>query len=54
MTDDQQVQAAVEHLKAAVHIEDRRTFWQRLLASLRLKISGTPPNEVEITGGTDF
>ncbi len=34
--------------------ENPEGFWHRLLASLRLKISGTPPNKIEITGNADF
>ena len=55
MTEQEAIDETVKHLDdAPVPVEDKRPFWIRLLESCRVKISGTPPNKIEIDGGTDF
>lgn len=55
MNDRQRTDEAVKHLKDSLHIEDRRPFWKRLLAGLRVSVSGKPRSpKVTIKGGTDF
>lgn len=54
MNDQERIDEAVAHLKEAVHVEARRSLWIRLLSALRVKISGIPPNKVEVTGNVEF
>ena len=51
-----EVAARIEEAEAgtAPTSENPEGFWFRLFKSLRVKISGSPPNKIEITGGTDF
>lgn len=53
MNDRQIMEAAIRHMEPVPAV-DPRPFWPRLLASLRLKISGTPPNKIEVTGKAEF
>lgn len=55
MNDREIMEAAIRHMgDKPVPPVDARPFWVRLLASLRLKISGAPPNKIEVTGKADF
>jgi len=56
VTEQNRIDEAARHLDdAPVPPEDRRSFWLRLLLSIRIKISGSPKKpKVEITGGADF
>lgn len=55
MNDREIMESAIRGMKDTVQPEDPRPFWVRLLASLRIKVTGNPSKpKVEITGGTDF
>jgi hypothetical protein len=54
MSDREIMEAAIRHMENPVRPEDPRPFWKRMLSSLRVKLSGVPPNKIEITGGTEF
>lgn len=55
MNDREIMESAIRHMGDTAQPEDPRPFWVRLLASIRMKISGTPSKpKVEITGGAEF
>lgn len=54
MNDREIMEAAIRHLFKEEKPVDRRPFWWRLFESLRVKISGAPPNRIEVTGGAEF
>jgi hypothetical protein len=54
MNDRQIMEAAIRHMENPVKPEDPRPFWRRLLSSLKVKISGVPPNKIEVTGNANF
>jgi hypothetical protein len=54
MNDREIMEAAVKRIFGDVKPVDSRPWWRRLLASLRVKVSGAPPNKVEVTGGAEF
>lgn len=54
MNDREIMEAAVRRIFREEKPVDSRPWWRRVLASLRVKISGMPPNKVEVTGGAEF
>lgn len=54
MNDREIMEAAVKRIFSEEKRVDARPWWRRLLSSLRVKISGMPPNKVEVTGGAEF
>jgi hypothetical protein len=55
MNDREIMEAAIRGMKDTTQPEDPRPFWVRLLASLRIKVTGSPSKpKVEITGNADF
>ena len=55
MNDRDIMEAAIRNMGDTTQPEETRPFWVRLLASIKLKVSGSPDKpKVEITGGTDF
>lgn len=59
MNDEQRLLEILDRLAEAEagdapSAEDPAGFWTRLLESVRVKVSGAPPNKIEITGGAEF
>ncbi len=55
MNDREIMESAIRHMGDTARPEDSRPFWVRLLASLKIKISGKPTKpQVEVTGHADF
>lgn len=59
MNDPRLIDDAVEALEESIAEEaptqeNPAGFWLRLLQSLRVKISGSPPNKIELTGRAEF
>jgi hypothetical protein len=59
MTEAQRIEAVVDRIEQAESgeapaAENPAGFWTRLIESLRVKISGVPPNKIEVTGHADF